>query len=63
MSDPACINCRFFSASTCLRYPPVRVERHGESFGGESLKEFAWEQPEVSAEGWCGEHRPREAKP
>ena len=69
--SPACSNCRY-SVSTggqtdkakcpelvCRRYPP-----HWVPF---QLGDFTWEgyfeQPRVTPNDWCGEHRPDEEDP
>ncbi|MGR4927374.1 hypothetical protein ACIPUD_11260 [Bradyrhizobium sp. CAR08] len=56
----SCTTCKFYSAETCRRSPPVRLPRKFDTAAtaGNRVREEAliWGWPAVRPTDWCGEH-------
>jgi hypothetical protein len=65
MIEENCENCKFYKhengmdedVGRCKRFPPVYVFETLDlnSEGDEHLHSFAWAQPSVAFDNWCGE--------
>jgi hypothetical protein len=63
MNKETCENCKYWLGDLdddqriCKRFPPVYIftPEDMDSEDGHYLQSFAWSQPSVSFDSWCGE--------